>query len=342
MSKKIAVINDISGLGRCSLTAAIPVIAAMGVQPCPVPTALLSAQTGFEDYYCETCAHIPAAFADQWEKMGARFDGIFTGFCTEPEQVDAMAAFVDRFNQDDTKVLVDPILGDDGVTYKFYSDALRERSLALVERATIITPNLTELCILTGADFAALDHSDWNKLQDQIAELCAELCAQCNADTDSGRDLTILVTGIAHAGDKDKTSPEHSAGQAAERDAATTAKSGTNSASAEQFSRISGSTGAATSVFFEEGVDTISTGIFAGGSWTVCDAPLLPGSFSGTGDLFASVIIAAAVQGMTPVDAVKLAQRFLTASIRGSIDAGIYPPEGTDFEQHLHLLMEGP
>lgn len=314
LSKKIAVINDISGLGRCSLTAAIPVIAAMGVQPCPVPTALLSAQTGFEDYYCETCAHIPAAFADQWEKMGARFDGIFTGFCTEPEQVDAMAAFVDRFQQDDTQVLVDPILGDDGVTYKFYSDALRERSLALVERATIITPNLTELCILTGADFAALDHSDWNKLQDQISELCADLAA--------GRDLTILVTGIAHAGDN--TSTANSVDQAA-----------------ANISHISGSTGAATSVFFAEGVDTISTGIFAGGSWTVCDAPLLPGSFSGTGDLFASVIIAAAVQGMTPVDAVKLAQRFLTASIRGSIDAGIYPPEGTDFEQHLHLLMEG-
>ena len=323
MSKKIAVINDISGLGRCSLTAAIPVIAAMGVQPCPVPTALLSAQTGFEDYYCETCAHIPAAFADQWEKMGARFDGIFTGFCTEPEQVDAMAAFVDRFKCDGTQVLVDPILGDDGVTYKFYSDALRECSLALVERATVITPNLTELCILTGADFAALDHSDWNKLQDQIAELCADLCAQCSAGLDSGRDLTILVTGIAHAGDNTAAASHASAvdtadtkSKTAHSDDETTANNATQNASS--ISQISGSTGAATSVFFEEGVDTISTGIFAGGSWTVCDAPLLPGSFSGTGDLFASVIIAAAVGGMTPVDAVKLAQRFLTASIRVS------------------------
>ena len=313
--KKVAAINDLSGLGRCSLTAAVPVIAAMGVQPCPVPTAILSAQTGFEDYYCETCAHIPAAFANKWERMGERFDGIFTGFCTEPGQVDAMIDFVDRFQTEETQVLVDPILGDDGVTYKFYSDALRDKLLALVGRATVITPNLTELCILTGADFQTLDLNDWDALQDEIAELCADLCAR--SASDSGRDLTVLVTGIAHAGG-----------------------SGADLKLDSPVSQVSGSTGAATSVFFEEGVDTISTGIFGGGSMTVCDAPLLPGSFSGTGDLFASVIIAAFVRGMNPVDAVKLAQQFLSAAIRGSIEAGVYPPEGTDFEPHLHILTE--
>ena len=144
MSKKIAVINDISGLGRCSLTAAIPVIAAMGVQPCPVPTALLSAQTGFENYYCETLAHIPAAFADQWEQMDARFDGIFTGFCTEPEQVDAMAAFVDRFKHDDTQVLVDPILGDVGIEPRAEAVDVERIALQPVYRGEM--PRVGELC----------------------------------------------------------------------------------------------------------------------------------------------------------------------------------------------------
>lgn len=318
MVKKVAVINDLSGLGRCSLTAAIPVIAAMGAQPCPVPTAILSAQTGFPDYYCETCAHIPAAFADKWERMGERFDGIFTGFCTEPEQVDAMIDFVDRFRTEGTQVLVDPILGDDGVTYKFYSDKLRDKLLALVERATVITPNLTELCILADTDFQTLDLNDWDALQDQIDMLCADLAA--------GRDLTVLVTGIAHAGG----AGSDNAGS----------RNALSDGSDSPVSQVSGSTGAATSVFFKEGVDTISTGIFSGGSLTVCDAPLLPGSFSGTGDLFASVIIAAFVRGMNPVNAVKLAQRFLSAAIGGSIKSGVYPPEGTDFEPHLGILAE--
>ena len=320
MVKKVALINDISGLGRCSLTAAIPVLAAMGVQPCPVPTALLSAQTGFADYYCENCEHILPAFAEKWEKMGVQLDGIFTGFCTDAAQADAMIGFVDRFKREGTHVLVDPILGDDGVTYKFYSDELRERYLALTERATIITPNLTELCILAGADFAALDHANWDSLQDEIAGICERLCGSLGHG-----DMTILVTGIGHGSDD-----RSDAGPAG----------GTDQDDHSQHMMISGSTGAATSVFFDEGIDTIATGVYSGGSWTACDAPLLPGSFSGTGDLFASVIIAAAVKGYEPADAVRLAQRFLSAAIKDSIDHNVYPPEGTDFEPHLHLLME--
>ena len=83
MTKKIAVINDLSGFGKCSLTAAISVIAAMGVQPCPLPTAVLSAQTGYPSYYCDDYTDRMELIYREWEKMQVHFDGIYTAFCPE-------------------------------------------------------------------------------------------------------------------------------------------------------------------------------------------------------------------------------------------------------------------
>ncbi len=318
MGKKIAVINDLSGFGHCSLTAAIPVISAMGVQACPVPTAILSAQTGFPDYYCDTCTEYLPVFTEKWKAMDAAFDGIYTGFTTDADQARAMITFVDAFRDDDTQVLVDPILGDDGVKYKLFSDEVCNAVKELASHATIITPNLTELCILTDTDYSSLDHEHWEHLQKQIAAVCADHAAL------SG--FSILVTGICHKSGHDGPAPEFA--------------DLFEIASSNQAAQVSGSTGAATSVFFNEGVDAIATGIFTEGKWTACDAPLLPGSFSGTGDLFASVIIAAVVGGLSLKGAVQVAQDFLTTSIADSIRAGIYPPEGTDFEPHLNILMD--
>ena len=80
MTKKVAVINDLSGFGRCSLTAAISVIAAMGVQPCPLPTAILSAQTGYPSFFCDDYTEKMEFFRQEWEKMQVTFDGIYTGY----------------------------------------------------------------------------------------------------------------------------------------------------------------------------------------------------------------------------------------------------------------------
>ena len=88
MTKKIAVINDLSGFGKCSLTAAISVIAAMGVQPCPLPTAVLSAQTGYDSYFLDDYTDKMEPFFREWEKMGAAFDGIYTGFMAGSRQIE--------------------------------------------------------------------------------------------------------------------------------------------------------------------------------------------------------------------------------------------------------------
>ena len=313
MVKKTAVINDLSGLWRCSLTAAIPVISAMGVQACPVPTAVLSAQTGFPDYYCENTPQYLPVFTDKWSHMNVSFDGIYTGFATDPDQVRAMTAFAERFADEETEVLTDPILGDDGAPYKFFTKDLCEAVRSLTEKATIITPNLTELCLLAGADFASLDHGNWDHLQEQTASICADYCA--------GRKLSVLVTGILHKGAARPLSEEMVK-------------------AAAKYIGVSGSTGVTESIVSKGRSNMIANGIFSDGKWTVCDSPLLPASFSGTGDLFASVMIASAVRGIPLSNAAHLAQKFLSAALSDSILSGVYPPEGTNFEPHLSILTE--
>ena len=163
MTKKIAVINDLSGFGRCSLTAAISVLSAMGVSPCPLPTAILSAQTGYPSYYCDDYTDKMEYFRREWKKMGARFDGIYTGFVAGEEQIRQIFRFLDTFHQESSFLLVDPVMGDDGIPYDMFTDTLRSLMKELCFQADIITPNVTELCLLTGADYdyiANIPHTD--------------------------------------------------------------------------------------------------------------------------------------------------------------------------------------
>ena len=146
--KKIAVIQDLSGLGKCSLTAAIPVISVMGVQAVPLPTAVLSNQTGYPSYFCDNYTEHMEQIMDEWEKRGFSPDGIYTGFLADEEQADKILDFLRRFRKEKTVVLVDPVMGDNGGAYGIYTEGLRERMVQLVRSAQVITPNLTEALLL--------------------------------------------------------------------------------------------------------------------------------------------------------------------------------------------------
>ena len=146
--KKIAVINDLSGLGKCSLTAAIPVISVMGVQACPFPTAVLSNQTGYETYFCEDLTRQMTPYMEQWKKRGFIPDGIYTGFLSDEKQADKILKFMDLFAGEETLILTDPVMGDDGEVYPIYTEGLRSRFRELVSRSYVITPNLTEALLL--------------------------------------------------------------------------------------------------------------------------------------------------------------------------------------------------
>ena len=121
MTKKAVLINDLSGLGKCSLTAAISVLSVMGIQACPMPTAVLTSQTGFESFYCNDCTDKLDYYTSEWKKLGFQPDGIYTGFLSSEKQVDKILSFIDSFETDDTLVLVDPVLGDGGRTYSLYT-----------------------------------------------------------------------------------------------------------------------------------------------------------------------------------------------------------------------------
>ena len=174
--KKVAVLNDLSGLGKCSLTAAIPVLSVMGVQACPLPTAVLSAQTGFSSYYYDDYTRHIEEIIKEWKKMDFRPDGIYTGFLAGDVQAERVLDFVKKFQKKDTKVLVDPILGDNGEEYPMYTESLCGRMRCLVERASIITPNLTEaLLLLYGQDkmheiWADLTKTVKNRTQESAEE----------------------------------------------------------------------------------------------------------------------------------------------------------------------------
>ena len=172
MTKKAVLINDLSGLGKCSLTAAIPVLSVMGIQACPMPTAVLTSQTGFESFYCNDCTDKLDYYTSEWKKLGFQPDGIYTGFLSSEKQVDKILSFIDSFETDDTLVLVDPVLGDGGRTYSLYTETLGKKMKKLVSVADVITPNLTECCILCDTDYSELiENADSPDFLDTVAEL---------------------------------------------------------------------------------------------------------------------------------------------------------------------------
>ena len=151
--KKIAVINDFCGFGRCSISVSLPVISAMKIQCCPLPTSVFSNHTGYDSYYYTDCTSYMDRFTEEWEKLGLRFDGILTGFLGSVEQIDVVARFMSRFKNDKNITVIDPVMGDNGKLYPTYSPLLAEKMSELVGYADILTPNLTEACILTNTRY---------------------------------------------------------------------------------------------------------------------------------------------------------------------------------------------
>lgn len=189
--KRVALINDLSGFGKCSLTAAIPVISVLGIQACPLPTAILSAQTGFGNYYCDDFTDRMDSFVDEWKKMDVTFDGIYSGYLAGPEQIEKVLHFLEVFKKKDTLYLADPVIGDNGKRFHFSSEEFLQGMRRLVMQADVITPNLTELCLLADEEYEAViacrEQEDFLK---NIQGICEKLLIKV-----SGNQI-IVVTGI--------------------------------------------------------------------------------------------------------------------------------------------------
>lgn len=168
--KKIAVINDFSGFGRCSIAASLPIISAMKIQCCPLPTAIFSNHTGFDSFFYTDYTEHMNSYMDEWKKLDLRFSGILTGFLGSPEQVGIVKRFLELFKTEENITVIDPVMGDYGKLYPTYSPLLAEQMSSLVQYSDILTPNLTEACILTGIEYKA------DMGETELAEICKKLC----------------------------------------------------------------------------------------------------------------------------------------------------------------------
>lgn len=146
--KRIALVNDLTGFGRCSIAAQLPLVSALRVQACPIPTAVLSVHTGFPDAYIDDYTARMRPYMESWEKNGLAFDGILTGFLGSAAQVEIVCEFMDRFRTEETLVMVDPVMGDYGRLYPSYTEELCREMRRLLRYADVVTPNLTEACEL--------------------------------------------------------------------------------------------------------------------------------------------------------------------------------------------------
>lgn len=172
--KRIAAINDISGLGKCSLTVALPVISATGVECSVIPTALLSTHTGvFSGWTLDDLSDQILPIAHHWHDIHAHFDGIFTGYLANPAQGELIRETIELLRTEDTKVIVDPAMADNGKYYSNLDEGMTQCFRDLFQHADIVTPNFTEACFLAGKDYVKgpVSVSYVEEIMDRILEL---------------------------------------------------------------------------------------------------------------------------------------------------------------------------
>lgn len=183
---RLAMINDIAGFGRCSTTVSLPVISVMKVQVCPVPTSVLSNHLGFPLCHFDDYTSHMRDYIKVWNELGLTFDGLYCGFLGKEEQIDIVREFVKMFRP--PLFLLDPVMGDHGRAYSSITETHVQKMKELLPLADIITPNITEACLLTGTPWK---DGEWT--MQELSGLCERLASLCLKDSVSA---SIVITGI--------------------------------------------------------------------------------------------------------------------------------------------------
>ncbi|MDL2302131.1 pyridoxamine kinase [Lachnospiraceae bacterium OttesenSCG-928-D06] len=272
--KRLAMINDLTGFGRCSLAVTIPVVSLMQVQACPVPTSILSNHLGFSDYFFQDYTPYMEAYLNGFSKLDILFDGISCGFLGNEKQLEIINKFLQQNLTKGRKPLfiLDPVLGDHGKTYSTITHSHCQKMRELVQYADILTPNITEACLLTGTTYK----------EDIFTEKeLRHICEKLSHD----KDKNIVITGLST-----KTSIQN--------------------------------------FVWESGVSSC------------LEHPIAGSSRPGTGDLFAAIIAADALNGVSLISSVKKAADFISLCIKESDYHNVPIKEGVLFEACLPSLLE--
>ena len=181
--KRVLTIQDISCLGKCSLTIALPVISALGAETVILPTAVLSTHTMFKNFTVKDLSDQLEPITAHWKSEGVEFDAIYTGYLGTIEQIDQVKAIFEMFKGKDTKIIVDPVMADNGKLYPAFDMDYVKKNAQLCASADIIVPNITEACFMTGMEYKEKYNEDY------IKELLSKL-------NDLGADVSVL-TGVS-------------------------------------------------------------------------------------------------------------------------------------------------
>ncbi len=274
--KRIAAIHDISGFGKCSLTVALPIISAAGIEVAVMPTAVLSTHTGgFEGYTYRDLTADMRPIAKHWETLGIEFDAIYSGFLGSFEQIAIVKEFIDKFKTADTIVLVDPAMADNGKMYPVFNMDFACEMTGLCAKADIIVPNMTEAAFLLGEAYR-----EWPYTHDYIDNLLCKL---------SGLGPSKIVL---------------------------------------------------TGVMFDEGRLGAAAYDKDTGETTYAFSDTIDGNFHGTGDIFASAMLAAYLSGKTIAQSAQIAVNFTCGSIQRTKDAGTDVRYGVNFEAGIADLIK--
>lgn len=191
--------NDISGLGKCSLSVQLPILNHMNISTCPVPTGVFSCQSGFSNFHYTDLQEQLSRTIKDFIEMNIKFDGLIAGFMMSKAQLEILETYLLHPYNKNNLILIDPILGDDGKQFLFFNREYLRKMQEIVDKADIITPNLTELCLLSNVDYEELiSHSflPLNDYMDKISDIAGSLF--------SNRLQKIIVTGI-RSSDKDNS-----------------------------------------------------------------------------------------------------------------------------------------
>ncbi len=269
--RKIAVINDLSGSSRCSLTVAMPIIAAKGLQCCVMPTAILSNHTGYEHYFFDDYTDKMGCFIQNWQKQKLTFDGIYTGFLGSEYQIEVVTDFIKKFTTQNTKLIVDPVMGDDGKIYTTYTHSMCKAIKKIAAHADVVTPNITEACVL-----ADMPYTDEFISEQKAIDICIKI-------HDLGA-KNVVLTGVKNN-------------------------------------------------------DTISNYVFDGKSTKKYSCPLMPTYFSGTGDVFSSIVASDITNGKSIFESVEFATDYVHKVTQYSQKAGLTWEEGICIERFIRELI---
>lgn len=193
--KKVAAIHDLSGFGRSSLTAIIPVISVMGIQVCPIPTAVLSTHTGgFEGFSLVDLTDSMDAYIDHWKELNLEFECVYSGFLASTHQINIVSKAIDYFGNEDNLIVIDPVMGDDGELYQTMDNTMVDAMRQLIKKADIITPNFTEAAYLLNKeyslDISEIEIKEWLK---ELAELGPEIVILTSVPNPSKSKKTSVI-----------------------------------------------------------------------------------------------------------------------------------------------------